>query len=56
MKNTNLIIGKKGIGKTSIMFDEIKKLIDNNDNLLIIDNKEEYYKTYAEELKKKVIK
>lgn len=51
MKNTNLIIGKKGIGKTSTMFDEINKLIENNENLLIIDNKEEYYKTYAQNLK-----
>ena len=51
MKNTNLIIGKKGVGKTTgIMFNEIKELIKNNENLLIIDNKEEYYKTYAEEL------
>ncbi|MBQ9024219.1 MAG: type IV secretory system conjugative DNA transfer family protein [Bacilli bacterium] len=53
MKNTNLIIGKKGIGKTSVMFDEIKKLIENEENLLIIDNKEEYYKTYGEELNNK---
>lgn len=54
MKNTNLIIGKKGIGKTTgLMFKEIKELISNNENLLIVDNKEEYYKTYAEELKNK---
>ena len=53
MKNTNLIIGKKGIGKTSVMFDEIKKLIENEENLLIIDNREEYYKTYGEELNNK---
>lgn len=52
MKNTNLIIGKKGIGKTTgIMFSEIKNLINENTNLLIIDNKEEYYKTYANILK-----
>ena len=50
MKNTNLIIGKKGIGKTSLMFNEMKELIKNNENLLIIDNKEEYYKTFAEDL------
>lgn len=54
MKNTNLILGKIGVGKTTgYMFKEINKMIKNNENLLIVDNKEEYYKTYAEELKNK---
>ena len=53
MKNTNLILGKKGIGKTTLMFNEVKELISNNENLFIVDNKEEYYKTFAKELKEK---
>ena len=51
MKNTNLILGKIGVGKTTgIMFNEINKKIENNENIFIVDNKEEYYKTYAEKL------
>ena len=53
MKNTNLILGKIGVGKTTgVMFKEIDKIIDNNENLIIVDNKAEYYKTYAEKLVK----
>ena len=54
MKNTNLILGKIGVGKTTgIMFNEIKELIQKEENLLIVDNKEEYYKTFGKELKEK---
>lgn len=51
MKNTNLILGKIGTGKTTgIMFNEVDKIIEREENLFIVDNKEEYYKTYAEKL------
>lgn len=51
MKNTNLILGKISSGKTKdIMFKEVNKLIQNNENLLIVDNKEEYYNNYMQEL------
>ncbi len=52
-KNTNLIIGKVESGKTrGIMFPEMKKLIEEEKNLFIIDNKEEYYPRFKEELEK----
>ena len=51
MKNTNLIIGKINSGKTTgILFSEMKKSIANNENLFILDEKEEYYKTFKQEL------
>lgn len=51
MKNTNLIIGKINTGKTTgIMFNELEKLINNKESLVILDNREEYYKTYKNEL------
>lgn len=52
MINNNLIINKTSTGKTrGYMFNELERSISNNENLLIIDNKEEYYRTYAETLK-----
>ena len=54
MKNTNLILGKIGTGKTTgIMFKEVKELIEKEENLLIVDNKEEYYKTFGNILNEK---
>ena len=51
MKNTNLIIGKINSGKTmGILFNEFKKSIANKENLFILDEKEEYYKTFKQEL------
>ena len=48
---TNLIIGKINSGKTrGILFNEFKKSIANKENLFILDEKEEYYKTFKKEL------
>ena len=50
-KSTNLIIGKLESGKTrGIMFPEVKSLIKEEKNLFIIDNKEEYYPRFKNEL------
>lgn len=54
MKNKNLILGKISTGKTrNIMFPELEKLINKEKNVVIVDNKEEYYKTYMKKLKEK---
>ena len=51
-ENTNLLIGKSGSGKTTgILLKEMEKLINNNENILVLDSKEEYYKTYGKTLK-----
>lgn len=51
MKKTNVIIGKVNTGKTTgIMFPEVRKAISNDESLLILDNKEEYYKTFKQQL------
>ena len=51
IKNTNLIIGELESGKTrGICFPEIKKVINEEKNLFILDNKEEYYPRFKEEL------
>lgn len=51
MKRINLITGKTESGKTrGIMFEEIKKEIDQGKNFYFIDNKEEYYNRFQEEL------
>ena len=53
MKKKNLIVGKKNSGKTQgILFNEVKKAILNNENLCIYDLKEEYYRTFSNELRK----
>lgn len=51
MKETNLIIGKKNTGKTrGILFNKINEYIKQNENLMFLDTKEEYYNTYAQKL------
>ena len=53
MMNTNLIIGKTGSLKTTgILFKEVDKIIDEGESLIILDKKEEYYKTFKEKLDK----
>ena len=53
MKKKNLIVGKKNSGKTQgILFNEVRKAILNNENLCIYDLKEEYYRTFSNELRK----
>lgn len=53
MNKTNLIIGKINSGKTrGILFKEAKKSIENQENILFLDNKEEYFKTFKELLDK----
>ena len=54
MKNTNLLIGKPDSGKTrGYMFSEMEKMIYENKNLFVIDNKEEYYPRFLKSLKEK---
>ena len=53
MEKTNLIYGKMETGKTKILIEETEKLINNNENILFLDLKEEYYKKYLEKLKEK---
>ena len=50
-ENTIKIIGKSNTGKTkNILFNEIKKEIDKENNLIILDSKEEYYNNFGKEL------
>ncbi len=50
-KDTNIVIGKINTGKTrGLMLKEVERAIENNENLLILDNKEEYYGTYAKRM------
>ena len=52
MKKTNLVIGKPDSGKTrGYMFNQVKKIISNGENLFIWDNKEEYYNYFYNDLK-----
>jgi predicted ATP-dependent endonuclease of OLD family len=52
MKDTNIIIGKKNTGKTKYyLFDEVKDAIKNGDNLCIFDTRDEYFRTFSNELK-----
>lgn len=54
MKNTNLIIGKTNTGKTKgILFNEVNNLIEKEENLLIVNNREEYYESFNKKLKEK---
>ncbi|MBE6160518.1 MAG: hypothetical protein E7157_05695 [Lactobacillales bacterium] len=49
-----LIIGKTDTGKTrGVLFKDTIKSIENNENLLFLDNKQEYYRTFAKTLKEK---
>ena len=51
MKNTNLIIGEVNTYKTTgVMFKEVINSIKNGENLLILDNKNEYFGTFENEL------
>lgn len=51
MMNTNLIIGKINSFKTTkFMFNEVEKSINNGENLILLDNKNEYFKTFKEKL------
>lgn len=53
-KNTNLIIGESESGKTKgLMFPEVENLIKEGKNLFVVDNKEEYYPRFKNELEKK---
>ena len=53
MKNTNLIIGEVNTYKTTgVMFNEVINSIKNGDNLLFLDNKNEYFGTFKSELDK----
>ncbi len=47
---TNLIIGKLGAGKTKKVFEMVEKIIGEGKNLFILDNKEEYYNKFYEDL------
>lgn len=52
MKDTNIIIGKKNTGKTkNYLFNEVKNAIKNNENLCIFNTRDEYFKTFSNELK-----
>ncbi len=48
--DTNLIIGKSGVGKTKKVFEMVEKIIGEGENLFILDNKEEYYNKFYEDL------
>lgn len=51
MKNTNLIIGEVNTYKTTgVMFKEVINSINNGENLLILDNKDEYFRTFKKNL------
>ena len=53
MKNTNLIIGEVNTYKTTgVMFHEVISSIKNGENLLVLDNKNEYFGTFKSELDK----
>lgn len=51
MKNTNLVSGKINSGKTtSFLFNEVEKSIKLGENLLIIDEKEEYINSFWQKM------
>lgn len=52
MKDTNLIIGKKNTGKTkNYLFNEVKEAIKLGENLCIFNTRDEYFRTFSNELK-----
>ena len=52
MKDTNVVIGKKNTGKTKYyLFNEVKDAINHGDNLCIFDTRDEYFRTFSNELK-----
>ncbi len=51
---TNLLIGKSGSGKTAgILLKEMQEMISKEENILVLDNKEEYYRTFGKTLTEK---
>lgn len=51
MENTNLLVGKVSSGKTKgYMFHKVDEQINNGENLLILDNKREYYTRFKNKL------
>ena len=51
MRNNNLIVGEVNTYKTTgVMFKEVLNSIKNGENLLILDNKNEYFGTFKSEL------
>ena len=51
MENT-LIHGKTGLGKTTgYMFNKVTEMIEHHENLIIVDEKKEYFRTFGKELK-----
>ena len=52
MKNTNLLVGITNSGKTKMIFDYLKEIINSGENFIVNDTKEEYYKTFMPTLKK----
>ena len=49
-----LVSGRSGSGKTKkILFNETELAINNNENIVFLDFKEEYYKTFGSKLKEK---
>ncbi len=52
MRETSLIIGDINIGKTTtVLFNEVKKAIEKGENLCLLDNRDEYFKTFYNTLK-----
>lgn len=51
MKNTNLLVGITNSGKTKMIFDYLKEIINSEENFIVNDTKEEYYKTFMPTLK-----
>lgn len=50
MENT-LIHGKTGSGKTTgYMFNKVQEMINHQENLIIVDEKKEYFRTFGKEL------
>ena len=51
MENTNLLVGKVSSGKTKgYMFHKVDEQINRGENLLILDNKREYYTRFKDKL------
>ncbi len=49
--NNTLIVGKSGSGKTTgYMFNQLKKIIANKENLIIVDSKKEYLQTFENDI------
>lgn len=53
MKSTNLLIGKTNTGKTSYLIEQMKKDIKEEKNIVVFDEKGEYYSSLIDVLKEK---